>query len=169
MAVEPETLRRVMRSWATGISIVSSADEQLRHGMTVTSFTSVSLDPPLVLVSLERSTRTHGLVKRSGIFAVTLLREGQQSVSHRFGGWETEHTNRYDGLSTRTEVTGSPILRDCLAYLDCRVVSDYDAGNHTVFIGEVLKAESTDGADPLLYFDRSYRQLASTPSRLGRS
>src|SRR5688572_24241270 len=123
MPVDPETLRRVMRRWAAGVTIVSSADEQLRHGMTVTSFTSISLEPPLVLVSLEKSTRTHSLVERAGCFAVSLLREGQEFISNRFGGWETEYTNRFEGLETRTELSGAPILSDCMAFVDCRVVA----------------------------------------------
>lgn len=160
MPVDPETLRNVMRRWAAGVTIVSSAGDGLQHGMTVTSFTSISLDPPLVLVSLEKSTRTHSLVMRAGFFAVSLLRRGQEHISNRFGGWETEYTNRFEGLATRTESTGAPILSDCMAYLDCNVVAAHDAGNHTLFIGEVLRAENLDRGEPLIYFNRKYRCLS---------
>jgi len=160
MPIDPEDFRRVMRSWATGVTVVATALEGVRHGMTVSSFTSVSLDPPLVLVSLERGAQTHRLLEKSGVFAVTVLGEGQETISDRFAGRQLEGENRFAGLDTFTLVSGAPFINGGLAYFDCRVVSTYPAGTHTVFIGEVLAAQCGEpSAAPLLYHDRDYHQL----------
>lgn len=148
-----------MRQWATGITIVGARADGQDHGMTVNSFTSVSLDPPLVLVSLEQSTRTYRLVQLSGAFSVSILHDGQQAISDRFAGRETEATERFDGVPHHAEITGSPILDDCLAWLDCRVAARLPQGTHTIFIGEAVAARVVNGRPPLLYFRRDYRRL----------
>jgi flavin reductase (DIM6/NTAB) family NADH-FMN oxidoreductase RutF len=160
MLVDPEALRLVLRSWATGVTVVATALEGARHGMTVSSFTSVSLDPPLVLVSLERATHTHRMLEESGCFAVTVLGEGQQAISDRFAGRQPEGEDRFAGLETFTLASGAPFINGGLAFFDCRVVSTYQAGTQTVFIGEVLAVQGGDAsAAPLLYHDRDYHQL----------
>jgi flavin reductase (DIM6/NTAB) family NADH-FMN oxidoreductase RutF len=159
MPANPEELRQAMRLWSTGVTIVTAQHNNRRHGMTVSSFTSVSLDPPLVLVSLEQITKTHRLVQQAGYFGVTILEESQQQVSDRFAGRISEYRDRFDGLETFTLVSGSPMLAHGLAWLDCRVVVTYQAGNHTVYIGEVLAVKSADAGQPLLYYNRDYRRL----------
>ena len=160
MTVDPEALRMVMRAWATGVTVVATELDGVRHGMTVSSFTSVSLDPPLVLVSLEHATQTHRLLERSGVFSVTLLSNTQQAVSDRFAGRQLDGEDRFAGLETFSLVSGAPLIRGGLAFFDCRVVSTYPAGTHTVFIGEVLAVQGGDqAAEPLLYHDRDYHQL----------
>jgi flavin reductase (DIM6/NTAB) family NADH-FMN oxidoreductase RutF len=169
MPIDPELLRLVMRHWPTGVSILASRDETASHGMTVNSFTSVSLEPPLVLASIEHGVRTHDLVEASGVFAISFLCEGQQWISDRFAGRETEAGDRFEGLPTITAATGAPILAENLGYLDCRVVAAHPAGNHTIFIAEVVAANTgaahvtertgDDGVRPLLYFNRDYRQM----------
>src|SRR5512139_2706393 len=118
MPVDPEFLRSVMRNWATGVTVVATALEGVRHGMTVSSFTSVSLDPPLVLVSLERATHTHRLLEQSGCFSVTVLGEGQQDISDRFAGRQPDGDDRFAGLDTFTLVSGAPFISGGLAYFD---------------------------------------------------
>ena len=159
MAIDPELLRQAMRQWTTGVTIVSARLDSIRHGMTVNSFTSVSLTPPLVLVSLERGARTHGLIKQSGYFGVTILGKEQREISDRFAGRQTEYTDRFANLGTYTLVSGAPLLDGGLAGLDCRVVSTYEAGTHTVFIGDVLAAQVGNNSHPLVYYDRDYRGL----------
>jgi flavin reductase (DIM6/NTAB) family NADH-FMN oxidoreductase RutF len=159
MTVDTNELRRAMRRWATGVSIVSTHLEGVDHGMTVNSLTSISLDPPLVLVSLEQGTRTHGMVKQSGFFGVSILSQKHQEISDRFAGRETEYDDRYLGLETTTMITDAPLLVDSLSNLDCRVVSTYEAGTHTIFIGKVLAAQINGVADPLIYYNRGYREL----------
>ncbi len=160
MPVDPETLRAVMRHWTTGVVIVAARDGAQAHGMTVNAFTSVSLEPPLVLVCIERAVRTHALIERSRAFAISILREGQQAISNRFAGRETENGNRFAGLKTFTAVTGAPILVDNIGYLDCAVVAAHPAGTHTIFIAEVVAAKTPGPGKPLLYFDRDYHSLA---------
>jgi len=169
-------LRSVMRHWPTGVAILTSRHSGPAHGMTVNSFCSVSLDPPLVLVSIEQAVRTHGLVKSSGVFGISFLREGQEWISNRFAGRETENTDRFEGLEVFTSVTGAPILADNIGHLDCVVTAAYPAGNHTIFVAEVVAAgvgtagsvlgddglEAQNGSvpeRPMLYFNRDYRRM----------
>jgi flavin reductase (DIM6/NTAB) family NADH-FMN oxidoreductase RutF len=159
MPVDPESLRHAMRRWTTGVTIVSAAFRDLRNGMTVSSFTSVSLDPPLVLVSLDRDTLTHQLVEQSGSFAVSILSREQEHISDLFAGRIDFEGDRFDNLETFTLATGAPMLAGCLAAFDCRVVSDYLAGTRTVFIGEVLATFSGAENPPLLYYNQDYHSL----------
>lgn len=154
-----ETLRQVMRHWATGVAIVTASHQGKRHGMTVNSFTSVSLTPPLVLVCLAQTSQTHDLVLNAGTFGITLLTAEQQALSDRFAG-RTEVSDRFAGLETFTLRTGAPLIAGGLAYLDCRVVQTHPAGTHTIVVGEVLAAMPGTDAPPLLYYNRRYRQLA---------
>jgi len=158
--VEPDALRGAMRYWSTGVAVVTSAFRDEVHGMTVSSFTSVSLTPPQVLISLAHDTRTYALVKQSRLFAVTVLSADQQDISDRFAGRTGDGLNRLDGLETETLVTGVPVLKGGIAQFDCRVIATFSSGTHTLFIGEVLAAHGHGDSRPLLYFDRGYRKIA---------
>ncbi len=158
---DPEELRRAMRQWATGVTVVSAINGGARHGMTVSSFTSVSLDPPLVLISLERVARTCGLVEKAGCFGVTILSLAQREISDRFAGRIADDLDRFDGLETFTLVSGAPLIAGGLAYFDCQVVATYPAGTHIVFIAEVMAARQNPGEPPLMYYDRDYRGLVN--------
>lgn len=159
MAVKPDMLRRTMRQWATGVAVVSSRSDGRIHGMTVSSFTSVSLDPPLVLVSLENQARTHAMVTDSGVFAVSVLEEDQREISDIFAGRVSDDENRFEGQEFTLSETGCPILEGSLAYLDCQVQSAERGGTHTVFLGLVLAAEPLRQGRPLLYYNQDYRRL----------
>jgi flavin reductase (DIM6/NTAB) family NADH-FMN oxidoreductase RutF len=163
ISIQPgDELREVMRFWASGVAIVGAEFDGIRHGMTVSSFTSLSLEPPLVMVSLQKATRTHDLVIGSEAFAVTILDQTQQAVSDRFAGMDTEDDDRFVGIETHTLETGSPLLHHGLAFFDCRLVAQHDAGTHTVMIGEVVAAQFSHHDDqnaPLIYFNRDYRKL----------
>jgi flavin reductase (DIM6/NTAB) family NADH-FMN oxidoreductase RutF len=159
MAIEPDELRRVMRQWATGVTLVTCAQGEERQGMTVSSFTSVSLTPPMVLVSLEIRSATHALIARAGSFAISILAEHQQALSDRFAGRDPSVSNRFLGSSWKTSEHGHPIPQGALASLDCRVSSTHPGGTHTLFLAEVLASSGLNEGKPLLYFDRSYRQL----------
>ncbi|MCC7359964.1 MAG: flavin reductase [Anaerolineales bacterium] len=174
MPTDPDTLRAVMRHWPTGVTILTSRSHDYAHGMTVNSFASVALDPPLVLASIENNVRTHALILHSGCFALSFLREGQEWISDRFAGRDTENTDRFEGLALYSTVTGAPILAENIGHLDCRVVASHPAGNHTIFIGEVVDAgvgtvgpvfgdddtPADTGERPLIYYNRGYRRLA---------
>jgi len=160
--VDPEIMRLAMRNWATGVTIVSSIYNGTRHGMTVSSFTSVSIDPAMVLVSLQEHARTHRLVKESGIFAVTVLDQSQTAISDRFAGRHTEKLDRFRGVDSFTLVTGAPLIRGGLVGFDCQVCDTNEIGQHTLFIGQVLAMQKGDGKQPLIYFDRHYYSVSKS-------
>ena len=114
MPLESELLRQAMRFWATGVTIVTAAHEGIQHGMTVSSFTSVSLDPPQVLISLAQNTRTHDLITHSRNFGITILDSSQQEISDRFAGRVPDDLDRLNGLETITLVSGAPLLKQGL-------------------------------------------------------
>ena len=127
--------------------------------MTVSSFTSVSLEPPIVTVSLESQSRTHRLVSDSGVFAITFLSGEQKEISEGFAGKQTEYTDRFIGLETWTLRTGAPLLNKGLAFLDCQVLAAYTFGANTLFIGKVIAAQLGQERDPLIYHNRHYHTL----------
>lgn len=160
MTVSPEDLRSAMRRWTTGVTIVSAAQGETLHGMTASSFTSLSLEPPYVMVSLERSTRTHDLVTRMRTFGVTILSAEQQEISNRFASPQTELGRRFEEVPYFTLKTGAPFIQDGLAFFDCRVVDVLDAGTHSVFVGEVVATATGPDDPPLVYYFQAYRSLA---------
>lgn len=160
MTVESEQLRQAMRFWATGVTIVTAANAGVKHGMTVSAFTSVSLTPAQVLISLAQDTRTHDLIIHSHHFGVNILDSTQIELSDRFAGRVPDEMDRLLGIDTYTLISGTPLLKQGLAQLDCHVVTTLGSGTHTIFIGEVLSAKfESEEADPLLYFNRSYQRI----------
>ena len=166
--IDPEHLRQAMRSWTTGVTVVTSCHAGTHYGMTVNSFTSISLDPPVVSVALANTTRTHHLVQQSGVFAVTILEEGQGAISDRFAGkvvgaaqadLQPEMVDRFMGIETFALSTGAPLIKGGAAYLDCQVINQIDVGTTTVFLGKVIAVQLTGGGKPLVYFNRIYRRL----------
>jgi flavin reductase (DIM6/NTAB) family NADH-FMN oxidoreductase RutF len=158
MPITTDQFKFVMRQWASGISIVTMQVEERRHGLTVSGFLSVSPEPPLVLISVGQELQSNALLQASGAYAVNFLRDDQQELSDRFAGRLGE-VDRFEGLTTHTAATGAPILEDCLAWLDCRIVSTQTAGDHTLYIGEVVAARVKHQAKPLLYWNADYRRL----------
>jgi cob(II)yrinic acid a,c-diamide reductase len=157
--VHPLEFRNAMRNWATGVTIVTVNHRGVQHGMTVSSFTSISLTPATVLISLERDARTHDMLIESGNFGVTILSTEQQALSERFAGEQTESENRFEGLNTFTLVSGVPFLEGGLAFFDCRVIRTHGLTTNTLFLGEVLAVQDGAAGSPLLYFNRQYNRL----------
>lgn len=160
MTVNSDDLRQWMRQWASGVTLVTAQDAQGPHGMTVSSFSSLSLDPPLIMVSLEQGTRTHQMLREVGRFAVVMLRAEQRELAERFAGGVSDSDRRFEGVPHRPSPGGAPIPEDRLAYLDCEVVESHPAGTHTIFVGRVTGGEAADSGTPLLYYNRGYRRLA---------
>jgi len=158
MPVTGVEFRAALSRWASGVTIVTSAAGGRVHGMTVSAFSSVSLDPPLVLVCADKTSDTLGVIEKSGVFAANLLSAEQQALSNRFASKKDEH-RRFEGLDWRAGVTGSPILPGVLAALDCRVVAAHDAGDHLIYVGRVESVEVSPG-EPLLYFAGAYRAFS---------
>ena len=157
--MHPELLRQVMRHWTTGVTVVTSRFGGLVHGMTVNSFTSVSIEPPVITVTLADQARTFSLVRESGVFAVTILAADQPLISDRFAGRTVADDERFVGLPVFSMVTGCPLIVGGLAYLDCRVAYAHSLGESTVFFGEVLAAQTEPDGEPLVYHNRGYHRL----------
>lgn len=158
MSITAEELKHVMRNWTSGVAIVSSHYQEFFHGMTVNSFTSVSINPPIVIVTLANNTRTCELVKKSYEFGVTILSSKQKEISDRFAGKMGENENRFANLETFSLKSPSLLISGGLAWVDCSVINEINLGNSTLFIAEVVAAKAERG-DPLLYHDRGYFRL----------
>ena len=152
--VEPPEFRRVLGHFVTGVTVVTTRDRSdAPAGLTANSFASVSLAPPLVLVCIDKTSKTHALIAAAGVFAVNVLGDAQEGISRRFAD-ETE--GRFDGITWRPEITGAPVLDDVLAWVDCRLHSTCDGGDHTIYIGEVIAGDAREGV-PLLFYRGGYR------------
>ncbi len=157
MTVSAELFREVFRRWPSGVAVVASRREGRAHGMVVGSFCSLSSEPPLVMVSAGRASRTHDVLDASGLFAVSILSGEQTAVFERFAGLDRAFDDdRFAGFATTTAATGAPILPDALAWVDCRVVARHPGDGYTIFVGEVVAAALGDAAEapPLVYFRR---------------
>lgn len=159
MTVSPALYKQALARWATGVTIVTARSGDRVHGMTVSAFTEVSLDPPVVLVCADLGSNTLALVREGGVFAVNVLARDQESLSNRFASKKDEWT-RFEGLETDTGATGAPLIRGAVANLDCRVADMHEHGDHVVLFGAVEEVRTADH-DPLLYFRGAYGSLSS--------
>jgi len=152
-------LREIMRRWVTGVSIVTVENEGIRHGATVSSLASISVDPPLVNVTLAKGTRTHEMMIRAGFFGVTILSSQQQSLSEKFSGSVSEEHDRFKEVEYFEILEHIPVLKGGLAALGCRIVHSYEMANSTLFVGEVIASQLGEDQPPLVYVNRTYRRL----------
>lgn len=161
MSLDLEKLRRAMRAWTTGVTIVTAMHGDQQYGMTVNSFTSISLDPPLITVTLKTLTHTHDLVVKSGMFAVTILTAEQKELSDRFAGKLSNILDRFEGVQTEKLFADIPVFKNGMAYFHCRVVNSMPVGENTLFVAEVIAVEGEgEGEDePLVYHNRQYWRL----------
>jgi len=159
MTLDPEQLRQAMRTWTTGVTVVTAIHDGQKYGMTVNSFTSISLEPPLVSLTLKKLTHTHELVEKSGEFAVTILAAHQKEYSDRFAGKHPEIKDRFEGVPTETISISAPLLKGGLAYFNCRVVNSIPVGENTLFVAEVIAAQGEGTGEPLVYHNRVYWNL----------
>lgn len=161
MAVSVEAFKAAMSAWATGVTVVTSRHGDRIHGMTVSDFCGVSLDPPLVLVCADKSSNTLELIEKARLFAVNVLAADQDALSDRFASRKDEH-RRFEGLDWRELETGAPILPGAVASFDCRLEAAHDAGDHVIYVGRVAEVAVRDAA-PLVYFGGRYGDLARRP------
>jgi flavin reductase (DIM6/NTAB) family NADH-FMN oxidoreductase RutF len=154
--LDSDTFRSVLGRFASGVTIVTSRDDAGQdHGMTVSAFCSLSLQPPLVLVCVDHVASMHGLLLTHPRFAINILSSSQEAYSRRFAD---ELSDRFDGIAYTRAESGVVLLDDALAHLECKVINHYDTGDHTLFVAEVEHAEPRDGR-PLLYYRGGYAQL----------
>lgn len=167
-AVDPGAFRKVMGHFASGVTVVTTCMGERRAGITVNAFCSVSLDPPLVLVCIERDSRTHSLLLESRIFAVNILSSAQANVSRCFAGSSKAKFEHFCDVETHEVATGAPVFDNCVAFVDCRVEAVYPGGDHSIFVGRV-HALGCSSAAPLLYYHGRYGQLDESELELGPS
>ncbi len=161
MGVDAATFRSVLGQWPSGVTVVTTVVDGGWHGMTASSFSSVSLDPPLVSVCLAKAVWTHGLVASSGVFAVNILAKDQAPLGMLFAGQRPEVADRFEGLAARAAVTGAPVLTDALGWLDCRVVHAYDGrGPHDLRRRGGGRRTPRGSPRPLLFHSRAWGQFA---------
>jgi flavin reductase (DIM6/NTAB) family NADH-FMN oxidoreductase RutF len=154
-------LRAVVRECASSVAIITVAWEGVVHGMTATSFTTVSFRPPIILVCLHHLSRTHRFTQASGYFAINFLTENQIQWSDRFAGRQPEIDDRFASIQLVTGVTGAPILADCLAWLECHVTASHPAGDHTIFVADVVAGNVGTSDRPLIYYRGCYRSIST--------
>lgn len=154
MTISKQAFRTLLGSWATGVTVVTACDGDRVHGMTVSAFTEVSLEPPLVLVCADRGANTRPFIDAGGVFAVNVLAEGQEAISNRFASKKDEW-RRFESLDFERGRSGAPILAGVVGSLECRVVAAHEHGDHIVYVGEVEAVEYFE-RPPLLYFAGTY-------------
>ncbi|HXJ87938.1 MAG TPA: flavin reductase family protein [Candidatus Binatia bacterium] len=160
MSLNPSEFRKAMGTFATGVTIITVDLDGEVHGMTANAFTSVSLDPMLVLVCVDHSTRTHAHLHAKKRFGINVLCDDQRAISEYYARPERTHEHAEAEAGARFERTshGTPVLHGALAYLECRLQSAQEAGDHTIFIAEVEDLVLREG-DPLLFFRGKYRKV----------
>jgi len=158
MAIEQEDFRNALSRFASGVTVVSTKDAAGKlHGITVSAFCSVSLDPPMVLICIEKSTVSHYAFEESGVFVVNILSDSQADASERFAA---PFEDKFEDVEFHPGIEGIPILKDALANLECRLKFSYHGGDHSIFVGQVENVTLNAG-DPLLYFRGGYGTISS--------
>ena len=163
MPLDPRAFRTIMGTFATGVTVITMPTRDGgAWGMTANSFTSLSLDPTLVVVCVDKSTRTHEFLLDTNAWAVNILAADQEAVSRNFALKEGNEERRMVGTAWRPGRTGAPIIEGVLSYIDCRTYAKFDGGDHTIFLGEVVEAAvNEDKSEPLLFYRGRYRTLAA--------
>jgi|SRR5688572_10121978 len=156
MPASPEEFRSALSQFASGVTVVTTRDAHgKKHGITVSAFCSVSLEPPMVLICIEKTTGSHYAFGESGAFVVNILASSQSEVSEHFASrvdekfGDVEHTLNEDGV---------PVLTDAIATLRCTLRHSLDGGDHSIFVG-LVESVDVHGGNPLIYFDRDYHYL----------
>jgi flavin reductase (DIM6/NTAB) family NADH-FMN oxidoreductase RutF len=157
-------LRAMMGRFASGVTVVAARHGPLLTGMTANAIASISIDPPLMMASINRASETHTAIVGSHSFAVSVLSAAQQPLAECFAQpTSAAKLQRFCDAAWHEAETGSPILDGAIAYFDCRLSDSHPAGTHTVFIGEIVAAGFEESDDPLLWYGSHYRRLAPLP------
>ena len=156
MSISRDEFRAALGRFSSGVCVITTKDESERlHGITVSAFSSVSLEPPLILVCIEKRAYSHRAFEESSFFNVNILSETQQHFSDHFA---SHLPDKFDGIEYFESEKGLPFLKDALAHLECRLKYAHKGGDHTIFVGEIEKSSVRDGK-PLIYFHGNYHKL----------
>jgi 3-hydroxy-9,10-secoandrosta-1,3,5(10)-triene-9,17-dione monooxygenase reductase component len=154
--IDSARFRTILGHFATGVTVVTGHGPDGPAGMAANSFTSVSLDPPLVLVCMARTSSTWPAIRDSGHFAVSILGAHQEDICRRFS---TRTGDRFEGVGWTTGKTGSPILQEAIGYVDCVIDAEHEAGDHVIVVGRVVDLGQPAEGGPLLFWRGGYAQL----------
>jgi flavin reductase (DIM6/NTAB) family NADH-FMN oxidoreductase RutF len=158
--ITSDDFRAALGAFATGVTVITTRGEEHAYGMTANAFSSLSLDPPLVLVCARLLSEGTEHIRRNGVFAVNILAADQEPLSRYFASKDRPRgQDAFRDVPHTTGATGAPILQGVLAYLDCHLHASYEAGDHEIFIGEVLALETAADKQPLLFHGGGYRLL----------
>jgi 3-hydroxy-9,10-secoandrosta-1,3,5(10)-triene-9,17-dione monooxygenase reductase component len=160
VAIDPLQYRSIIGSFATGVTVITTAADGEMQGMTANAVTSLSLDPLMLLICVDRASHTHRILEAGGAFTVNILGEHQEDVSRLFAKKAEPERGTLRGQSFRIGKSGAPVLEDCLAFIECRVAEVHSGGDHTIFLGEVVDLGIVKDVPPLLFFRGAYRSLA---------
>ena len=159
LAIDKLLFRQIAGSFASGVTVIATGRDGDYHGMTASSFASLSLEPPLVLVCVDRAAATLPFLQRTGAFSVNILADSQAEISRQFAAKDSPQAHGLEGVGYRLGEGGVPVIEDCLAYFECRVGQQYDGGDHIIFVGEVIGGGLGAAAEHLLYYRGAYRTL----------
>jgi flavin reductase (DIM6/NTAB) family NADH-FMN oxidoreductase RutF len=163
VSIDKALFRQVAGSFASGVTVITTGSEGAFHGMTASAFTSLSIDPTLVLICVDRNAVTYGALHEAGKFNVNILAAGQEFLSRTFASKDSPHAHGLVGIDYKLGELGLPVLDGVLAFFECRVTHELDGGDHIIFVGEVDNAGVGEIEDPLLYFRGRYRTVKELP------
>ena len=161
MSIDATRYRQIVGEFATGVTVVTTAVDGRLHGMTANALTSVSLDPLLLLLCVDKQAHAHRQLAEGSRFAVNILTAEQEEVSRIFAVSAEPEQGRLQGVPFHLGANGQPVLEGCLAYLECAVADRCVGGDHTIFIGAVLDGDVLREAPPLLFYRGAYRRIAT--------
>ncbi len=157
MAFDSTEQKKIMGKFATGVTVASTKLGDETWGMTANGVTSLSLDPPLVLLAVQLDSHSHDKFKQAGCYALNILSDKQQELSDRFA---YKGPKDFSDLETTVAETGAPIMADVRGWVDCRIVDILSGGDHDIFIGEIVAGSYSETGDPLLYYAGGYGKMA---------
>ena len=156
MPIEKNELRRVMGHFATGVTVITTFSKEGKlHGLTANAVSSLSLDPPLLIICVDKKAESYASFEESGVFTVNILAADQEDLSRRFA---VSGGEKFEGVAFRRGANGAPILNGSLAHLECKLYASYEGGDHTIYLGLIDEAETRE-IKPLLFFRGGYREL----------
>ena|SRR5437016_790905 len=155
MAVDDAEFKQALSHFASGVTIVTTEHEGKAYGMTVASFASLSLHPPLILICIEKAVKTHDAIAAAGKFGVSILTKSQAEISNRFA---SKSEDKFSGLDFAAGTSGVPLIAGALTTLECAVAQQLPGGDHSIFVGEVVATSAGEG-EPLVYYRSAYRDI----------
>lgn len=159
-----DTFKQVLSRFCSGVTIVTFKSAEGIHGITVSAFSSLSLEPPLILVCIAKSSTSHQMLLETKHFVVNILSSEQEDLCMRFANPQLSSEERFAGIALLRNGKGIPVFEGCLAHLECEKKNVFGGGDHSIFVGAVAETSFSANSAPLLYYDRGFRKLAKIAS-----